>query len=227
MQDAVDVVMQAAREHELANALTVAEATVGLLALAPPDVGGIDTVRALRQALHTVRRLATTGGADTPAPRGGFELGALLDGAVLLASARGLQADVVRPAAVQVAACPGTVHQVVLNLLVNALHHGGARVRIVVTPGLADVEVAVVDGGPGLPPPVAASLWRGSPTPTMPQGPNGMGLALSMRMARAQGGDLWAERCPDGGAAVVLSLPLLASAELGSMRGRQTVGAGA
>ena len=67
--------------------------------------------------------------------------------------------------------------------------------------------VTVDDDGPGVPSPIASHVFDPFFT-TRPEGEGtGLGLFLSLRMAREAGGDLRLEDRPGGGARFILTMP--------------------
>ena len=107
---------------------------------------------------------------------------------------------------------PDKVERVLYNLLTNALRHtpSDGAVGIVVEPRAAEVCVSVVDTGDGIP---ADSLrrvfdrfWRGDPARSSGGGA-GLSLAIASGLVEAQGGRIWAENRPEGGARVSFTLP--------------------
>lgn len=110
------------------------------------------------------------------------------------------------------------VHQIVANLLDNAIHWtppGGTvtlRARARAGGGLVAV---VTDTGPGIPPAMRDQVFepfRSEATPHGHQG-SGLGLAIARPLARALGGDLTADEAPEGGARFTLLLPAEAPAD--------------
>jgi signal transduction histidine kinase len=96
--------------------------------------------------------------------------------------------------------------QVLGNLLVNAIEHGGPTVRVCgrLWDGVARLEVC--DDGPGLPAPVAVLAGR----PRGGRGRRGRGLAIALGIVEAHGGTLAAAPVGRGGR-IVLTLPATAA----------------
>lgn len=96
------------------------------------------------------------------------------------------------------------------NLLVNALRHSpeGGMVSIAVTPGPRQVQVAVIDQGPGIP--VAQQLqvfdrfWQGRDR----GGHSGLGLAIARAIARRHGGELRIGESRPGRCVLLVDLPI-------------------
>lgn len=106
----------------------------------------------------------------------------------------------------QVRCDASALHQILLNLLANARRVQPADIPLLVQVRSAEtyVEIACIDQGGGVAPERIACLFEPFQTGS-PQG-NGLGLALSRKMARAMGGDLtFVPR--DGGAEFCLRLP--------------------
>ena len=108
---------------------------------------------------------------------------------------------------------PDKVERVLFNLLTNALRHtpSDGSVAVLVEPLDEEVRVTVEDTGEGLP---AESLkrvfdrfWRGDPARQRGQGGAGLGLAIAHGLVEAQGGKIWAENRPGGGARISFTLP--------------------
>ena len=105
------------------------------------------------------------------------------------------------------------LEQVVVNLLANAIDALRAIKpprRLTVDTGVSDdrVCVAIADNGRGVPPEIAARLFRPFATTKGRRG-TGLGLYISRQIAREGGGDLTLVPVPGegGGARFVLSLP--------------------
>jgi two-component system sensor kinase FixL len=104
------------------------------------------------------------------------------------------------------------VQQVLVNLLSNAIEAmqtspaDGRWITIQASLQDAKIEVAVSDGGVGLPPGDGAKIFQ----PFVSTKPNGLGMGLSIArtIVEAHGGRLWANSNPAGGAVFHFTLPL-------------------
>ena len=106
---------------------------------------------------------------------------------------------------------PVRLDQVLTNLLDNARGYAaGGPVQVVAGPAGTDVEVRVIDHGPGIPGPererVFDQFYRLKGGGKRPEG-TGMGLAICRGIVEALGGSLRVETTPGGGATFVLTLP--------------------
>lgn len=119
------------------------------------------------------------------------------------------------PAVDAVAADPIHIEQVLLNLLINALHAIDAKdsssarvVEVRTKKELERVKVSVLDNGTGIAAENMGRLFESFFTTA----PNGMGLGLSIcrYIVEAHGGEIWAENRPRGGAAFMFTVPLKA-----------------
>ena len=112
---------------------------------------------------------------------------------------------------VEVLADPGRLHQVIANLLTNALKFTPAGGRVTVQAGPAGTEAVlqVSDSGPGIPaeelPRIFDRFWRGRGAAHVSG--SGIGLAVAAELARAHGGRLAAHSEPGHGAQLTLTLP--------------------
>jgi len=102
------------------------------------------------------------------------------------------------------------LHQIVINLLDNAIKYGGhgpVTVRAVLRAGAARIEVE--DAGPGIPGTERARVWepfvRLRPDSNVPG--SGIGLAVVRELVAAHGGTCTVETAPVGGARFSLELP--------------------
>jgi two-component system, OmpR family, sensor histidine kinase BaeS len=114
-------------------------------------------------------------------------------------------------AAAPVMADPRWLHQVITNLLTNALKFtpAGGQVRIETETAGPGAVLRVTDTGTGIPsdelPHIFERFWRGRQA--MPTSGSGIGLAVAAELARAHGGQLTASSQPGRGTEMTLSLP--------------------
>lgn len=108
---------------------------------------------------------------------------------------------------------PEKVERVLFNLLTNALRHtpSDGSVAVLVAPDGTAVRVTVEDTGEGIPAEalrrVFDRFWRGDAARTPANRGSGLGLAIARGLVEAQGGRIWAEQRPGGGARVSFTLP--------------------
>lgn len=122
------------------------------------------------------------------------------------------------------------LHQVLTNLLSNAAKYTpyGKRIWVDVRAVGCRVLVRVEDEGIGIPEGetdlVFHAFFRASNASVASTEGLGLGLYISRQLARLHGGDLWAENRPDGGTAMILSLPLSANDFAGASCDRESAG---
>ena len=130
------------------------------------------------------------------------------------AQARSVQLEADVDDAVTIRCAPEQVERVLLNLLANSLRHtpsdGSVAVRVERRP--EEVQIMVEDTGDGLGPDAQRRMfdrfWRGDAARSTGRGGGaGLGLAIARGLVEAQGGRIWAENRPGGGARVCFTLP--------------------
>jgi len=108
------------------------------------------------------------------------------------------------------------IQQVVMNLLVNAVHAvasspaGPRLVRILARRHEDGLLVSIEDNGPGIPAEALPRLFE--PFFTTRSSGLGMGLAICRRIVEAHGGRIWGENTANG-ARFSFTLPVAASEE--------------
>ena len=113
----------------------------------------------------------------------------------------------------RVRCAPDKVERVLYNLVANALRHtpSDGSVAVLVQPNESEVVVSVEDTGEGLPPEALQRafdrFWRADLARSRERGGAGLGLAIARGLVEAQGGRIWAENRPDGGARISFTLP--------------------
>jgi PAS domain S-box-containing protein len=120
----------------------------------------------------------------------------------------------VTPGLATVVADPTYVEQVLRNLLSNAAKYGGSgsSVDVVLERAEDEVQVRILDDGPGILPDEADRLfelfYRSPSTAGMTSGA-GIGLFVCARLVRAMGGRIWARPRPAGGAEFGFALRIM------------------
>jgi two-component system nitrogen regulation sensor histidine kinase NtrY len=171
---------------------------------------------ATRTVLDEVRRISTivsefTRFARLPPPEpAAMDLAEVARSVVALHQTEGVTVTLLGDARVELVADRNQMVQVLTNLVQNALDAVKARpdprvVVEVVTKG-ERARLSVRDNGPGFSAEVAARLFE--PYLTTKDHGTGLGLAIVERIVFEHGGDISLERAPEGGAALVASLPL-------------------
>lgn len=100
------------------------------------------------------------------------------------------------------------LHQIFLNLLINALQAmpEGGVIRVAVTAQDKRVTVIIEDDGQGIPPEFLSKVW--SPFFTTKEKGTGLGLGIVKTMVESHEGTIRIENKPAAGAAVTLVLPV-------------------
>jgi signal transduction histidine kinase len=109
---------------------------------------------------------------------------------------------------------PEHVRRVLLNLVTNALRHTPSDGSVLVRAQQREreLEISVEDTGVGLSDEAQQRMferfWRGDASRTRASGNAGLGLAIARGFIEAQGGRIWAENRPEGGARFAFTLPI-------------------
>jgi two-component system OmpR family sensor kinase len=209
--------------HELRTPLTVLRTGIQVALRRERDVEELRA--ALESAEHEAGRvtriaedLLVVARADQgrlPLRREALDTGELLEAAVLRARPAAEEAG--RELRAESDGSPSAVladrdraNQALDNLVANALAHGSGSVRLVVREAGEQVELHVIDEGPGFPEDLKARAFerfsRGEEARSS-EG-SGLGLAIVAAIARAHGGDAGARNLPGGGADVWITLPV-------------------
>ena len=103
------------------------------------------------------------------------------------------------------------MQQVIMNLVRNAIDAmtGSERRDLILQSrlnGAGQIEIAVMDSGPGVPEANGKGLF--TPFMTTKKDGTGLGLAISRTIVEAHGGKLWHENNPSGGAIFRFSVPV-------------------
>lgn len=112
--------------------------------------------------------------------------------------------------AARVWSSPLALRRMLDNLIDNAVRYGGA-VTLDVRRLEGQVEIMVLDDGPGLPAEALATLTapfeRGESSRNRRTGGAGLGLSIVQALAKGQGGRLILSNRPEGGLAATITLP--------------------
>jgi len=116
------------------------------------------------------------------------------------------------PESIEIIGRQGQVHQILINLLQNAIDvmEGQPRPSLTVTcdRDKENAWISVHDNGPGIADGDLKKLFDPFFTTKAVGKGTGLGLYISYGLARDMGGDLWASNHPEGGAVFTLLLPL-------------------
>jgi two-component system OmpR family sensor kinase len=107
---------------------------------------------------------------------------------------------------------PDKLRQAVINVVTNALVHGGDDVSIAVSADETTARIAVHDDGPGMPSDIAdratERFVRGDQSRSRAHGGAGLGLAITAAIVDAHRGDIVVESVQGDGTTVTIELPL-------------------
>jgi len=110
---------------------------------------------------------------------------------------------------------PERVHQVVANLLENAVRFSPWGVDVVARRGTDGVRIEVLDLGPGIPPAEAERVferfYRADASRSTTGGGAGLGLAIARWIIELHGGAIRAERREPTGCRIIVTLPEVAA----------------
>lgn len=100
------------------------------------------------------------------------------------------------------------MHQVMMNLLVNAVDavSPGGQIDISGTVETSEYRILVCDNGPGIDKETADRIFN--PFVTFKEGGTGLGLSISSKIIKRLGGTVELEESPLGGAAFLIKLPV-------------------
>lgn len=102
---------------------------------------------------------------------------------------------------------PQHVKQILMNLTLNAVHsmNSGGSITISVSAKGKIAEIDFVDSGEGIPPEIQPKIFE--PFFSNRESGMGLGLAMSRKLARENGGDLWLEKSRPGETVFKLRMP--------------------
>ncbi|WP_109120862.1 ATP-binding protein [Azospirillum sp. TSO22-1] len=207
--------------HELNNPLSVVVGHATMLQELAPDAASRARAGKIKAAAERCARIVRTFlsmARKKPQERGPVRLDAVIDG-VLEILAYGLRTsgiEVVRaiePALPQVFGNADQLHQVFMNLIVNAQqamqgHPPPRRLRVAARVDGGDIRVEIADNGPGIPPDIVMRIFDPFFT-TKPLGlGTGIGLSVCHGIVEGHGGGVEVDSRPGQGATFIVRLPL-------------------
>ncbi|HEY3956268.1 MAG TPA: ATP-binding protein [Streptosporangiaceae bacterium] len=227
MADALDRQEQLRRDlvadvaHELRTPIAVLQAEHealidGITEATPDQLASLrDEVVRLTRIVDDLQTLAEADAAALRLARSPADLAAIAAAAADSQAGRFAAAGVTltrQLEPVQVRADAGRIHQVVANLLTNAVKFTGAGGRVTISTGQAGgaAVLRVTDTGIGIPagelPRIFDRFWRGRQAAHTSG--SGIGLSVAAELARAHGGELTASSTEGRGTEMTLTLPL-------------------
>src|SRR5580693_5693621 len=220
-QDTIRRDMVASVAHELRTPVAVLQAghealLDGVTEPSPEELGSLrDEVLRLARMVDDLQTMAAADAAVLQLTRERHDLAAIAGSAADSLARRFETAEVTldrQLATAQVLADERWMHQVVTNLLGNALKFtpAGGTVTIRTRQDGAHAVLEVADTGVGIPadelPRIFDRFWRGQAAAQISG--SGIGLAIAAELAVAHGGTLTADSQPGHGATFTLTLPL-------------------
>jgi len=214
--------------HELNNPLTVLSGQAQLLiGLGDPVFGrrAVTIQRAADRCVRIVRNFLALA-RQQPPERSTVALKQVVDGALELVAYElrtdGVEVTVEVPEGLPLLwADAHQLHQVLVNMLVNAQHAmrrqtQPRRLAVRVRPGGGRVRVEIADTGRGIPPEVLARIFEPFFT-TKPTGEGtGLGLSLCRSIVEDHGGTITVESLPGRGTTFGIELPVTPAPEAAS-----------
>ncbi|MGZ4737167.1 MAG: sensor histidine kinase [Acidimicrobiia bacterium] len=208
--------------HELRTPLTALQATleniVDGVAVADPDtlLTMLAQVERLGRLVMQLLDLSRLEAGTVPLDRQDFAVGPVLAHAVreqqLHAPGVEIEMTVDEPG-LAADGDPERVHQVVANLLENAVRHSpaGGAVQVRAHRSSAGVTIEVIDEGPGIPEQEASRVferfYRADSARAASDGGAGLGLAIARWIVDLHGGEIHPERREPHGCRMVVNLP--------------------
>ena len=216
--------------HELRTPITALQAVLENLVdgVAPPDEATLRTmlgqVERLGRLVNQLLDLSRLESGAIPLQRRSFELLPLLEQAAREAMAHAshmgdgrVRIDVEAPRDLKVHGDRERLHQVVANLLENAVRHSPPAGCVGVSARLdgGRIVLEVIDEGPGIPPGeeerVFERFYRSDAARSAAEGGTGLGLAIARWIIDLHGGAISAEAGRENGCRMVVQLPGIAA----------------
>jgi signal transduction histidine kinase len=207
--------------HELRTPITALRAGLENLVdgVEPPDASTLRTMLAqverLGRLVSQLLDLSRLESGATPLQRQRFDVRPLLEQAVreVRLQSSDVRVELKANGAAVADADPERVHQVVANLLENAVRHSprGGTVVVAARADRGGVRIEVTDEGPGIPAEEATRVferfYRADVARSSNDGGTGLGLAIARWIVDLHGGDIRAEQRQPHGCRMVVVFP--------------------
>jgi signal transduction histidine kinase len=201
--------------HELGNPLAAVRGYVEILSLGGVD--GSDELVARCQAeverMHDILRSLLDFARPETREVVDVDVPALLAEAArtvqLQAPFRGVEITVAVDGEPRLRGEPGKLHQVLVNLLLNAAEAGARRIRLSAETGGGEARIACADDGAGIAAENLPKLFEPFFTTRAPGQGTGLGLAVSHRILEQHGGRIDVTSRPGTGATFTLRFPVV------------------
>lgn len=212
--------------HELKNPLTPMRFALGMLHRAVPDREdareALEVLQAESARLEELARTFAQLGRLPDGPRSEVDVREMLDYLLRSHLPPHIPSELRAPESVPpVLAHHDALSRAFANLLLNAgdvvSHAGRGGVAVEVGEAEGEVQVRVLDDGPGIAPENVERVWE--PDFTTKARGTGLGLALVRQTVQAHGGRVWARNRPEGGAEFGVALPAASSAPEPALQG--------
>jgi signal transduction histidine kinase len=202
--------------HEVRSTVVALEGGVRCLAPGEDPVASTALARALTGEVERLRALVSNESCDAHA---GYVVLDALEPMLMVSRMGGWPVSWEIPGSLAVDGRAADLAQIVQGFLTNAIRYApGAPVDVQAQRDGAFVLVRVTDRGPGVPRGERELIFlrgvRGRAADD--DGGRGLGLYLARNLAQSQGGDVWVEQSPGGGASFVVALPATGASELES-----------
>jgi signal transduction histidine kinase len=213
--------------HDLRTPISIMQSHLeamldGVFPTTPENLGIVyeETLR-LGRLVGDVRTLSLVEAGQLPLDKQRVDLAELVGQAAAsfapLAEADGIQLDTDLQPTLPIQADPTRIHQVLANLIANALRYAPQgeqktpTVSLSVATEAEKIKVKISDNGPGLTLQQQASVfdrfWRSDAARSREQGGSGLGLAIAKGIVEAHGGSIGVESQPGNGATFWFTLP--------------------
>ncbi|MBN1369131.1 MAG: HAMP domain-containing protein [Dehalococcoidaceae bacterium] len=211
--------------HELKTPLTIIEGTVdgimdGVFEPSPEHLQSIkDQSILLTRLIQDLRDLSLAESGHLKLNLEKIDLNELINRLVSQYRVRAdeknisLLAETTGPA-IELAADPVRIEQVITNLLANAIRHtpGGGTITVSTATGDKSVTISIKDTGEGINPAdlphIFERFYRSGGSRARSEGGTGLGLSIVKQMVEAHGGKAWAKSVSGQGASFSFTLPV-------------------